>query len=399
MKNLTCTPATIQAPTVPGADIHTLSAAWVTNYTSFAPGDFNYNGGDVAVQSAKFCNITVTYTHPGYNDNITVETWLPASEQWNGRLQAIGGGGWAAGRFPLTGVFMDGALGEGYATTTTDAGLGLDTQGPLDWALLSPGNFDYVTLNNFAARALNDQALIGKGLIQSFYGRAPEYSYWSGCSQGGRQGMMLAQRYPTAYDGIAASAPAQSITKFTSNLYYPIFMRLWHGVDPLTCELDYLTKEAIKACDPLDGVTDGLISNMTACNYDPYTAVNKTFECAGLNRTIPLSQGAALVAQAAWSGAHTTDGRQLWYGYNPGTDITKFGAVPGQNSSIPSEDMWFNLFGAKNASFDTFAMSHEQYQEAFHSITQEFSSMFDAADPDLSAFKAAGGKLITYHGL
>lgn len=377
-----------------------LSAAWITNYTADVPHSFNYNGGDVRLDDAKFCNITVTYTHPGYHDNITVETWLPEPGQWNGRLQATGGGGWAAGRFVLSQFFMEGALGEGFATTTTDAGLGQDTTGPGEWALTTPGNVDHVAVNNFGSRAYNDQAIIGKSLVNSFYGRAPEYSYWSGCSQGGRQGMMLAERYPTAYDGIAASAPAQSFTKFTSSLYYPLLLRIWHNVNPLVCELDFLTEEAIAACDPLDGVVDGLVSNMTACDYDPYTAVDKTFMCAALNQTIALSQGAALIADAAWSGAHTTDGHQLWYGYNPGSDVSStFGATPGSSNLSTMNDEWFNLFGAKNASFNTAGMSHEQYQEMFHLITQEYGSSWNADDADLSAFKKAGGKLLTYHGL
>ncbi|RAH87257.1 feruloyl esterase [Aspergillus japonicus CBS 114.51] len=399
MNSSICSPTAIQTPSVFGAEILSLSASWVTNYSTYIFADFNYNGGAVSLDNARFCNITVTYTHPGYDDRITVETWLPSPEQWNGRLQATGGGGWAAGRWLLSDTFMGGALGEGYATTTTDAGLGIDTTGPTEWALTSPGNIDYVALNNFGSRAYNDQALIGKSLVRSFYGRAPEYSYWSGCSQGGRQGLMLAERYPSAYDGIAASAPAQSWTKFTSSLYYPLFMRIWHNVSPLVCELDFLTSEAIAACDPLDGVVDGLISNMTACNYNPYTAVNKTFSCATINRTMALSPGAALIADAAWSGAQTTDGHQLWFGYNPGSDIgSTFGSIPGFNISV-LKDEWFNLFVAKNASFDSFGMSHEQYQEFFHLATQEYADALNAADPDLSAFKAAGGKLITYHGM
>lgn len=397
-----CSPAAIQTPTVFGAEILSLSATWVTNYTSYIPYSFNYNGDTVDLENAKFCNITVQYTHPGYKDTITVETWLPEPAKWNGRLQATGGGGWAAGRFVLPEFFMGGALGEGFATTTTDAGLGKDTTGPREWALTSPGNVDWVAVENFGSCAYNDQAIIGKELMNSFYGRAPEYSYWSGCSQGGRQGLMIAERYPTAYDGIAASAPAQSFTKFTSSLYYPLLMRIWHNVNPLVCELDFLASEAIAYCDPLDGVVDGLISNMGACNYDPFTAVNKTFICNPLNHTIALSQGAALIAHAAWSGARATDGRQLWYGYNPGSDIgSTFGAQPGYNGSVTTavKDEWFNLFVARNFSFNTAGLSHEEYEEFFNLITSEYGSSWNADNADLHAFKNVGGKLITYHGM
>ncbi|OJJ94948.1 hypothetical protein ASPACDRAFT_37114 [Aspergillus aculeatus ATCC 16872] len=393
--NLTCSPSAIQSPSVFGAEILNLSAAWVTNYTRTIPATFNYNHGDVELRNAEFCNITVTYTHPGYDDRITVETWLPR-HGWNGRLQATGGGGWQAGRFVLSQFFMGGAIGEGYAATTTDAGLG-DAVFPATWALKSPGNVDYAALHNLGSRSLNDQAVIGKGLIRSFYGRDPDYSYWSGCSQGGRQGLMLAQRYPTAYDGIAASAPAQSWTKFVSAVYYPLLMREWREVSPLACELNFLTAEAIAHCDPKDGVVDGIISNLTACDYSPYTSVNQTFHCSTLNRTIALSEGAAIIADAAWSGPRTRDGKFLWYGVNPGSDISSYGSVPGQKST--QADVWFNLFVAKNASFETNKMTRAEYERAFHLASQEYTDFMDAADPDLSEFRKAGGKLITYHGM
>lgn len=292
---------------------------------------------------------------------------------------------------------MGGAIGEGYATTSTDAGLP-DSMSPAAWALESPGNVDIISLQNLGSRSLNDQAIIGKSLVQSFYGQAPNYSYWSGCSQGGRQGLMLAQRYPTAYDGIAASAPAQSWTKLVSALYYPLLLKSWLGVDPLVCELDFLTAEAVAACDPLDGVVDGIISNMTACHYSPYSSVNQTFQCADIdNRPIALSHGAAAIADAAWSGPRGRNGELLWPGVNPGSVISGFGSLPGVNST--GTDEWFNLFIAKNASSDTAGLSHDEYLNLFNLAVQEYSDFMNAADPDLTEFRKAGGKLITYHGM
>lgn len=290
---MSCSPANITSPVVFGAEILSLSASWVTNYTTYVPSAFNYNHGNAALQNAEFCNITVQYTHPGHDDLITVETWLP--RKWNHRLQATGGGGWSAGRFVLSEFFMSGAIAEGYATTTTDAGLG-DAGSPEPWALVSPGNVNLHDVQNLGYVSLNDQAIIGKSLAKSFYGQDPKYSYWSGCSQGGRQGLMLAQRYPTAYDGIAASAPALSWTQLTSSVYYPLLIEGWaNSTTPLACELNFITSEAIKKCDAKDGVVDGIISDPISVISAPTLSSTKRFIAN------PLAKRCMLAGAQLWS--------------------------------------------------------------------------------------------------
>lgn len=195
-QTLVCSPSAIAPPALLGVEILALSAVPIVNYSIEVPQIYDFNHPAISVQNASFCNVTVTYTHPGENDTINVETWLP--QDWNGRLQATGGAGWTAGRNVLSPGFMSGAIGEGYATTSTDAGLPPIWPGdPTTWALVTQGNVNSYMLENLAYRSLEEQALIGKGLIRSFYGQDPTYSYWSGCSQGGRQGLMLAQRFPT----------------------------------------------------------------------------------------------------------------------------------------------------------------------------------------------------------
>ncbi|KAJ5588575.1 feruloyl esterase [Penicillium hordei] len=154
-----------------------------------------------------------------------------------------------------------------------------------------------------------------KSLVGSLYGRDPKYSYWSGCSQGGRQGLMLAQRYSNAYDGIAASASAFLWIEPASSSHDPV-LEGWTGASsaPLACELDFITAQVIAECDPKDGVVDGVISDMDSCNFDALSSVNKTFHCSSSNKIMPISKIAALVANAAWSGPRTADGEFLWYG-------------------------------------------------------------------------------------
>lgn len=107
------------------------------------------------MENVDYCNITVTYTHPGQNDKINVEAWLPL--EWNERLMAVGGGGLVAGRFVLSYFFMAGAIGQGYATVTTDAGTSTDPATGLTELLLKPGNMDWNAVQNFGSRALNDE--------------------------------------------------------------------------------------------------------------------------------------------------------------------------------------------------------------------------------------------------
>ena len=394
-----CSPSTIATPVIFGAEILSLSAVLVTNFTLDVPQLINFNHGAISVKDATFCNITVTYTHQGQNDLITVETWLP-QENWNERLQATAGGGWQAGRSTFSPYFMAGAIGEGYATTTSDAGLG--SGDPYTWALASLGNVDLYALQNLAHKSLEDQAIIGKSLIRSFYGRDPAYSYWNGCSQGGRQGLMLAQRYPTAYDGIAASAPAIYWNDFVLSNFYPAFTMNQAQEYPLVCELEFLTEQAVKHCDPLDGVTDGIIAEPYSCDFDPFSMVNSTFNCSSPNRTISLSNGAALVANAAWTGARSSEGGFLWYGVNPDADISGLGFTEHDTNAtanaIKLQNYWINLILERRPDLNFTEITHSQYDHYFHQ-GQLYSSMIDASDPELSYFNNAGGKMLTFHGL
>ncbi len=153
-----CIPSTFTAPTVFGAEILSLEASVLPNISAFIPDQLRLTQPTVILDNASVCNITITYTHPGQNDKVTVETWLPIGnpKPWNGRLQAVGGGGLVAGRMEFVYVSMMGAIGDGYATVTTDAGVGTSLESA-DWVVKSPGNVDLVGMNNFGTVSLNDE--------------------------------------------------------------------------------------------------------------------------------------------------------------------------------------------------------------------------------------------------
>jgi hypothetical protein len=164
------------------------------------------------------CEVVVTYTHPGYNDSINVTVWLPSAEHWTGRFLGAGGGGWSTGvednaTFPW-------AASEGFAVASTDGGHA-QVGGPESWALLSPGNLNWALLQDFASTSLDDAATLGKQVVKAFYGKFPNYSYWNGCSTGGRQGHMMAQRYPEQYDGILATAAGFNWGQLMVEFFWP----------------------------------------------------------------------------------------------------------------------------------------------------------------------------------
>lgn len=151
-----CVPSTF-ALSLFGAEILSLEANLVSNYSTSVPEVYRYNAPAVELKNATFCNVTVTYTHPGQNDNIIAEAWLPLD--WNERFMAIGGGGWAAGRFFLSYNAMYGALADGFATITTDAGLGSAVE-PTPWAQTSLGNVNLYNLQNLGSVSLNDEVCL-----------------------------------------------------------------------------------------------------------------------------------------------------------------------------------------------------------------------------------------------
>jgi hypothetical protein len=304
---------------------------------------------------------------------------------------------------------MSGAIAEGYATMTTDAGLG-SAENARPWAQVSPGNVDLYALQNFGSLALYEEAVMMKDIIKQYYGEPPKYSYWSGCSQGGRQGLMLAQRYPDLYDGIAASAPANNWNDFLPGSFYPQLIMNNKALYPRNCELDFIAAEVIKACDSLDGVVDNLVSNPDACQFDPFSLVGHSLNCSAIGENITLSEGAAIVSNVSWAGPRTSDGKFIWYGENPGTKITGNGqqaSVAGTtcvtNGTCTVIDnglgsLWIQLFGFKDPGFNLTAITHEQFDEAYYHNKQSYDSMYSANDPNLSRFRDAGGKILSYHG-
>lgn len=380
----TCSPDAIPTPELFGGQILSLTATSLINY-----------GGNVS-----FCNITVQYTHPGQDDKINVYVFLPLVENWNERFLGSGGGGY---RMRSADSVLVENVAKGYAVAATDAGHDWTVDSSESWALLSPGNVNAPLLNNFAAVALEDATILGKAITASFYGQEPKYSYWSGCSTGGRQGLMLAQRFPTLYDGILATAPAINWAKFLVAEYWPQFVMNQLGVYPTPCEFNATITAAIEACDGLDGVEDGIIADPTNCDFDPLSTVGRQFTCGDASGTV--SEEAATILQKAWEGARTKNGNFSWYGLSPDAPIsglvnTTCSGTDCTGTPFYISQEWIEFFIKRgDPNFDIANISHAEYDAIFHRSVNQYKSIMSTDDPDLSEFKESGGKMITWHGL
>ncbi|KAH7381090.1 tannase and feruloyl esterase-domain-containing protein [Cadophora sp. MPI-SDFR-AT-0126] len=171
------------------------------------------------------------------------------------------GGGFITGKIEYPWAGMGKAASERYAAVTTHGGHAVNYSAA-SWALLSPGNVNLYALENFASVSLNDMTVLGKQVTESYYAKKIKKSYWNGCSTGGRQGFMMAQRYSKAYNGILASASAMNWAEMVPGTFW--LQRVMHeaGYFPSQYDLEATNKAAVAACDELDGLKDGVIERL-----------------------------------------------------------------------------------------------------------------------------------------
>ncbi|WP_328603591.1 tannase/feruloyl esterase family alpha/beta hydrolase [Amycolatopsis sp. NBC_00345] len=344
-----------------------------------------------------YCQVTVTLTHPGANDHVKVAVTLPETG-WTGRLQAVGGSAYTAGDF---GAPLVQAVKNGYAGVTTDAGVPL-TFLDTTWALTADGKINQPLVTDFATRSVHESAVIGKDVAKRFYSRAVSYAYWTGCSTGGRQGYSEAQNYPADFDGIAANAPAVDWSQFAVATLWPqVVMNQEHDF-PANCVLEAFRHAAIRACDPRDGVTDGIIDQPGTCGYDPRALVGTKAFCDGKQFTVTAAD--ADVVRKIWAGPTDEHGRQLWPGLPKGADFSGVAETKVDDNGTPYAPGfqvavgWVQTFLEKQPGFDTSKITYRQFAGLFRQSVQEYDHVIGTSDPDLSDFRAAGGKLITFIG-
>ena len=325
----------------------------------------------------EFCRVKIV-VEPAIN----IEVWLP-TDTYNGRFQAIGGGGYA-GVLRYTG--MADALRAGYATAETDTGhVGNDGS----FALGADGELNWQLIEDFASRSLFQLTEKAQTLIPEFYGASPEYSYWNGCSTGGRQGLMLAQQYPDGYDGILAGAPAINWDRFIPTMLWPqVVMQEELGGPIAPCKLGAATAAAIAHCDPLDGVVDGVLDDPRRCDYSAASLVGQVTDCG------VFTAADARAIDAIWDGARTEDGSFLWYGRTPGSPLTSLAGPAPHPYPVMHAQYWVE----QDPSYDWRTLDYAGFEDAFRDSQKLFNDVIGTDNPDLSAYEQSGGKLLLWHG-
>jgi len=364
----------------------TLPNTTVTRADIVAPGGFTTGGAGQAVykQLPEFCRVAATL-RPSADSDIKIEVWLPIG-QWNGRFQAVGNGGWA-GSIPYPAMAT--ALAGGYAAAGTDTG---HTGGTAAFAIGHPEK-----VIDLGYRAVHEMTAQAKSLINSFYGRAPQFSIWNGCSQGGRQGITAAVRYPTDFDGVIAGAPAVNWMHLHAGRMAAnraANSNQWATIPPEKYTL--IHNAALAACDATDGVKDGLIENPLACRFDPKVlqcsspALGAGTETASCLTTAQVESARALYAPVL----DPRSGQEVLPGLVPGSELAWAIAAAARPVATALDAFKYIVFENPNWDPATFNAA----TDIERTLRADRNDVLNSSSTELKAFFDRGGKLLMYHG-
>lgn len=177
------------------------------------------------------------------------------------------------------------------------------------------------------------------------------------------------------------------------------------GVFPSQCELASYSNKAIKACDALDGHVDGIIGAPELCHFDPHLLVGKSYHCNDDDEEMKFTFEGAEVAYASWNGPYSSSRKLGWYGFNKDASLSALAGPSYSEDKDPIHkpfaisDQWIRYFVVKDPDFNTANMTEAEYFSVLHASRNQYDSIISANDPDLTDFRNAGGKMITWHGL
>jgi feruloyl esterase len=361
-----------------------LTKAKVTSASGVAAGAFVPPGGGGRggrgsyASLPAFCRVTATLT-PSSDSDIKVELWLPESG-WNGKFEAVGNGGWA-GSIPYPAIAA--AMQAGYAAAGTDTG---HTGNNADFAFGHPEK-----ITDFAYRAIHEMTVQSKSILTERYGAPAKLSYYSGCSQGGRQGLAEAQRYPADFDGIVAGASGiDQMRMHAARTALNILVNKTPDAVIPPAKYAVINKAVLGSCDALDGVKDGVIEDPMKCKFDYASLLCKAGDDADC-----LTK--AQVESAKFMTSPLKDpktGKTLFDRYLiPGSEL-------GWATLGGPEPLGLALSGLRNIVFGDRSWDYHT-MELTADVDRTVNSdkgLMATNNPNLQPFFDRGGKLLMYHG-
>ncbi|GME61188.1 Tannase subunit [Neofusicoccum parvum] len=391
-------------------------------------------GSSSSSATYSYCNVTVTYTHPGKDDTVVVWYGFPSPADFKNRFYVGGGGGYTIS------TSVTGGLEYGAVTGTTDAGYDGFSNSYDEVVLYGNGSINWDATHMFGYQALGETTLIGKAITKNLYDTSDKiYTYFEGCSDGGREAWSQIQRWGEEYDGVVAGAPAFRYAQQQVNHVFSAAVE--HTLDyyPPPCELEKIVNLTIAACDPLDGRTDGVVSRTDLCklNFNLNTTIGESYYCAAENSTslgfgfsgkrslskrqqttgsttsyTPAQNGTVsaegvAVAQAIYDGLHSSEGKRAYLSYQTACSFddaaTSYDSSTGAwELSIPSTGGEFvtkfvelvdvdNLSSLDNVTYDTLI-------DWMNTAMVRYLDSLQTTLPDLTPFQSHGGKVLHYHG-
>jgi feruloyl esterase len=376
----------LQALSLPNTTITLAQSVAAGAFSSPATGQGGAQPTVDFKQLPAFCRLAATL-RPSRDSDIKIEVWMPLAN-WNGKFLGVGNGGLAGyinyaigsgGNLPG----MAEALKRGYATASTDTGHVGNTAAPF---LGHPEK-----LVDFAYRAVHDMTITAKAIIKAFYDTNPKLSYWNGCSLGGRQALMEAQRYPDDYVGIVAGAPVLAQTRLVTWNTFVGHAALKEPANVIpSSKYPMIHQAVVNACDEVDGLKDGLIGDPTRCRFD-----FKTLECRGEDTASCLTSAQVESAQILTNPLiHPKTGETIFPGLALGTELGWATRIGGPEPHFFGTD-YFKYVFYKNPNWDWRTFDLVAAVALADGVDYR---MLNASNPDLRAFQQRGGKLLMYHG-
>jgi feruloyl esterase len=327
-----------------------------------------------------FCRVAATL-RPAADSEINFEVWMPEATAWNGKYEGTGNGGWGGAIEPGE---LAAGIQRGYATSSTDTG---HTGGSASFAMAHPEK-----LTDFGYKAIHDTAVASKTLIAAYYGAGAKLAYFQGCSSGGRQALMEAQRFPADYDGIIAGSA-------TNNWTNMMFGRIWVAQATLSDPASYIPpakypmihQAVLAACDAMDGVKDGVLDQPMKCRFDPAVLACKN----GADSEDCLTPPQVAAARKIYTPAtNPRTGEIIFPPMERGSELV-WGRLAGGPQPIQLADDYFKYVVFEDPKWDFRTLN---FDADLAQALKKDNGFLSATDPNLWPFFSRGGKLIQYHG-